>query len=185
VNWRHLNTVLHRDIGYLAVGLSIVYGVSGLAVNHKVDWNPSYRVQKDLVKIAPIQATERSEMVREALGKLAIAEQPRNAFRPNPATLQLFFKEKTYAIDVPTGNVIIEQAHPRPVLYEMNQMHLNTPKRVWTIVADAYAISLVVLAITGMFVLRGKLGITGRGAWLTSIGVLLPVAYWVYHLYGE
>jgi hypothetical protein len=183
VNWRHLNTVLHRDIGYLAVGLSIVYGVSGLAVNHKADWNPSYRVQKTTQRIAPIAATERAEIIREAIGKLAIGERPRNAFRPNPDTLQLFFKERTYSIDLPTGNVIVDQVHARPVLFEMNQLHLNTPRRFWTVVADVYAVALIVLAVTGMFVLRGKTGITGRGAWLTTAGVLLPVAYWVYYLY--
>ena len=183
MNWRHLNNVLHRDIGYLAVGLTLVYGVSGLAVNHKADWNPSYRVQKTTQRIDPVVATERAEIIREALAKLAIGEQPRNAFRPNPATLQLFFKELTYSVDLPTGNVIVEAAHPRPVLFEMNQMHLNTPKRLWTVVADAYAVALIVLAITGLFVLKGKLGITGRGAWLTGGGVLLPVAYWVYYLY--
>lgn len=183
MNWRHLNNVLHRDIGYLAVGLSIVYGVSGLAVNHRADWNPSYRVQKTTTRIDPIAATERAEIIQEALAKLAVGEKPRNAFRPNPATLQLFFKERTFSVDLPTGNVIIEAAHPRPVLFEMNQMHLNTPKRIWTVVADVYAVALVVLAITGLFVLKGKLGITGRGAWLTGGGVLLPVAYWVYYLY--
>ena len=67
----------------------------------------------------------------------------------------------------------------------MNQMHLNTPKRIWTVVADVYAVALIVLAVTGMFVLKGRTGIKGRGAWLTSAGVLLPVAYWVYHLYLE
>jgi hypothetical protein len=34
-----------------------------------------------------------------------------------------------------------------------------------------------------MFVLRGRTGITGRGAWLTAIGVLLPALYWAYYFY--
>ena len=183
MNWRHLNNVLHRDIGYLAVGLSLVYGVSGLAVNHKADWNPSYAVTKTVQKIEPVAATERSEIVREVLGKLSILETPRNTFRPNPATLQVFLKERNISVDLPTGTVISEHAQARPVLYEMNQMHLNTPKRLWTIVADAYAVALIVLAITGLFVLKGRLGITGRGAWLTAVGIALPVAYWMGHLY--
>jgi hypothetical protein len=185
VNWRHLNNVLHRDIGYLAVGLTVVYGVSGLAVNHVRDWNPSYRVEKATFSIEPIVATERQEIVREAREKLGVAQEPRNAFRPDPDTLQLFFRDANYRIDLPSGVVIVERARPRPVLFEMNQMHLNTPKRVWTIVADVYAAALIVLAVTGMFVLKGRTGIKGRGAWLTSAGVLLPLAYWVYHLYLE
>ena len=183
MNWRRLNNVLHRDIGYLAVGLSIVYGVSGVAVNHKADWNPSYRVAKTARQIEPIEASDREAIVREALQKLGIDQVPRNAFRPNPETLQLFFRQATYSVDLPSGAVIIEAARPRPVLFEFNQLHLNTPKRLWTLVADLYAVALIVLAVTGMFVLKGRTGITGRGAWLTAIGVLLPAAYWVYYLY--
>lgn len=179
MNWRRLNNVVHRDLGYLAVGLTIVYGVSGLAVNHKADWNPSYRVQKTVQRIEPILSTSRDEIVREARQKLGISEEPRNAFRPDPDTLQLFFKERTYAIDLPTGAVIVEQARPRPVLYEMNQLHLNAPKGIWTLVADVYAIGLIVMALTGMFVLKGRTGITGRGAWLVTAGVMLPLLYWV------
>ena len=96
-----------------------------------------------------------------------------------PETLQLFFRQATYSIDLPSGAVVIEAARPRPVLFEFNQLHLNTPKRLWTVVADAYAVALIVLALTGMFVLKGRAGITGRGAWLTAIGVLLPGLYWV------
>jgi hypothetical protein len=183
VKWRRLNNVLHRDIGYLAVGLSIVYGVSGVAVNHKVDWNPSYSVTKTARQIDPVEATDREGMIREALEKLGIDQVPRNAFRPNPDTLQLFFRQATYSIDLPTGAVVVEAARPRPVLFEFNQLHLNTPKRLWTVVADVYAVALVVLAVSGMFVLKGRTGITGRGAWLTAIGVLLPGLYWIYYLY--
>jgi hypothetical protein len=185
VNWRHLNNVLHRDIGYLAVGLTVVYAVSGVALNHVRDWNPSYRVEKTALTIAPIAATDRDAIIREAREKLGVAQEPRNAFRPDPDTLQLFFREQNYTIDLPTGKVIVERTRPRPVLFEMNQMHLNAPKRIWTVVADIYAVALIVLAITGMFVLKGRLGIKGRGAWLTGAGVLLPVVYWVYHLYIE
>jgi hypothetical protein len=178
VKWRRLNNVLHRDIGYLAVGLTVVFGVSGLALNHRADWNPSYRQQKAARQIAPLTSTDRDGQVREALTKLGITEEPRNAFRPDPQTLQMFFKDTTYAIDVPTGAVIVEVVRPRPVLLELNQMHLNADKGVWTVIADVYAAALILMALTGMFVLRGQTGITGRGAWLVAIGVLLPLLYW-------
>ena len=177
-NWRKLNNALHRDVGYLIVGLTIVYGVSGLAVNHRADWNPSYRLEKRALQIEPIRATEREEMVRQARAALGVGE-PRNIFRPDPDTLQLFFDRESFSIDLPSGAVIVDGIRPRPVLYEMNQLHLNTPKGAWTWIADLYAVALLFVAATGLFVLKGKTGITGRGAWLTAVGIAIPVACWL------
>lgn len=184
MKWRRLNNILHRDIGYLVVGMTLIYGVSGLAVNHAGDWNPSYRRQKTTMQIAPLTATDRDGLVREALPQLGVTEVPRNAFRPDADTLQIFLKDKSYAIDVPSGKVIVDDVRPRPVLFEFNQMHLNATKGVWTYIADLYAVALILMAITGLFVLRGPLGLTGRGAWLLSIGILVPVGYWLWHVYG-
>ena len=183
MNWRRLNNVLHRDVGYLVVSLTLVHGVSGLAVNHRADWNPSYRPGRTTLQITPLTATDRDGLVREALSQLGITDAPRNAFRPNPETLQIFFQSRSYAIDVPTGTVIVDAVRPRPVLFEMNQMHLNTTKGVWTIIADVYALALIFIALSGMFVLKGRHGITGRGAKLVAIGTLIPLSYWLYYLY--
>jgi hypothetical protein len=40
--WRMRLRGLHRDFGFFAVGLTIIYATSGIAVNHIGDWNPSY-----------------------------------------------------------------------------------------------------------------------------------------------
>ncbi len=180
MKWRRLNNILHRDVGYLIVGLTLVFGISGLALNHAADWNPSYRQTKTVLQIAPLAPGEREVMVAEALRKLEIAQVPLNAFRPDPETLQLFFDGRTYLIDVPSGQVIVEETRPRPVLFELNQMHLNASKGVWTVIADVYAIALIMMAMTGMFVLRGRVGLGGRGKWLVAIGALIPIAYWVF-----
>lgn len=185
MRWHRLNVILHRDVGYLAFALTVVYGVSGLAVNHRADWNPSVRPTRTPMTIAPVQGTGRDAIVRDALAKLGLTATPRSTFQPDPDTLRIFFENVTYSVDIPTGKVILDRNIPRPVLNEFNQLHLNTPKGVWTLVADVYAAALILLAITGLFVLKGKQGVTGRGAWLTALGVLLPGAYWVYHLYLE
>ncbi len=185
MRWHKLNVILHRDVGYLAFALTIVYGVSGLAVNHRADWNPSITQTKTSLTIAPVTATGRDAIVADALAKLSLTETPRNTFRPDPETLRIFFPNTTYSVDLPTGTVIVERVTPRPVLKEFNDLHLNTPKGIWTWIADIYALSLILLAVTGLFVLKGKHGLTGRGAWLTTIGVIVPGAYWVYHLYLE
>jgi hypothetical protein len=185
MRWHKLNVILHRDVGYLAFALTIVYGVSGLAVNHRADWNPSIRQTKTTMAIAPVLAAERDAIVSETLGKLSLTEAPRNTFRPDPQTLRIFYENLTYSVDLPTGKVVVDRNIPRPVLKEFNDLHLNAPKGIWTWIADIYAVSLILLAITGLFVLKGKHGITGRGAWLTAMGVLIPGVYWIYHLYFE
>jgi hypothetical protein len=69
----------------------------------------------------------------------------------------------------------------RRVLKEANFLHLNQPKGLWTYVADLYAMALLVLAVTGMFVIKGSKGITGRGAWLTGVGAVIPPVFlWLY-----
>jgi hypothetical protein len=176
--WRKLNNALHRDVGYLIVGLTIVYAVSGLAVNHRADWNPSYRLGKVTRQIEPIHATEREEIVRLARAALALGE-PRAVFRPDPETLQLFYESQTFSVDLPTGAVLVDGVRKRPVLWEMNQLHLNTPKGAWTWIADLYAAALLFVSATGLFVLKGRTGITGRGAWLTALGAAIPLACWL------
>jgi uncharacterized protein len=176
--WRKLNNVLHRDVGYLVVGLTVVYAVSGIALNHRADWNPSYRIERRALQVAPVRATERDAIVGEARAALGLGE-PRSVFRPDPDTLQMFFERETYSVDLPTGAVIVEGHRPRPVLYQMNQLHLNAPKRAWTWIADLYSVALLLVAGTGLFVLKGRTGITGRGAWLTGLGVAIPVVCWL------
>jgi hypothetical protein len=183
IKWRKWNTILHRDIGYLIVALTLAYSISGIAVNHTADWNPNYKVQKHTRMISPVMKDSREEIVADVRSKLQLSSEPQNIFRPDHETLQLFYEDETYSVDLPTGTVLIEQTQSRPVLFEVNQLHLNTPKQLWTYIADLYALSLMVVSVTGLFVLKGKTGITGRGAWLTGIGVAVPVAYWLYYLY--
>lgn len=180
--WRKWNNILHRDIGYTVVALTVIYGISGIAVNHIADWNPNYKIEKEIISIAPIAATDKDGMVKEALTKLQLTDEPTSTFRPDPETLQLFFDKKTYSIDMPTGNVLMEQTKPRRVLYEMNQLHVNAPKQLWTFIADLFALSLIMMAVTGMFMLRGQTGITGRGKWFVLVGLLIPGLYWIYHI---
>lgn len=181
IPWRRWSIALHRDVGYAAVALTIAYAVSGIAVNHIADWNPNYRVAKTVTTIAPITETESPAIIAAAMQRLKLAEPPRSSFRPDSSTMRLFYKGTVYHVDLPTGNVIVEATQPRPVLYEMNQLHLNHAKKAWTWIADLYALALILLAVTGLFVLKGRLGITGRGAWFTAAG-LIPVGYWLIFL---
>ncbi|MFA6440100.1 MAG: PepSY-associated TM helix domain-containing protein [Bacteriovoracaceae bacterium] len=179
--WRRWNIVLHRDIGYFSVALVIIYGVSGLAVNHVADWNPNYVQTKEIVQIDPIISFDKDTIVTLAMLRLQLTEAPQNYFRPDPETAQLFYPGKTYSIDLPTGTVLIEENRPRRVLFEMNQLHLNAPKGIWTYIADLFALSLIFMGVSGLFILKGKNGLKGRGKWFVLIGTALPLLYWIWY----
>ena len=180
IKWRKWNNILHRDIGYLCVGLTVIYAISGIAVNHVRDWNPNYSVEIVHGSINKGSVTNRALSDAEITAvrqQLNLAEEFRTSFQPSPQSLKLFYKGITVSIDLNTGNYQQEKISQRPILFEMNFLHLNTPKKLWTYLADVYAGALAILAITGLFVLKGKKGITGRGAWLTSVGVIIPLFF--------
>jgi hypothetical protein len=69
------------------------------------------------------------------------------------------------------------------MFYDMNFMHLNTGKSVWTGIADAFAGILIILALTGIFLVRGSKGLKGRGGILMGLGFFLPLIYIVVERY--
>jgi hypothetical protein len=183
MKWRRWNNIIHRDLGYLCAGLTIVYVVSGIAVNHVRDWNPNFRIESANARIDPVPAGDpRSPtVIREILSRLGESSEYRDSFRPDSGTLEIFTANGLISVDLTTGDVRLERVKSRTLLREANFLHLNHAKKLWTYMADLYAIALGLLAITGLFVLKGKKGITGRGAWLTGMGLLVPVVFlWVY-----
>jgi len=175
LNWRRLNNVLHRDLGYLAAGLTLVYAVSGVAVNHRQDWNPSWKVEAETRTFAPVPVSDRETMTAALVERLALPGPPKSSFRSAPHLVELFYDGWSVKADAAKGTATIERPRGRRVLREANFLHLNEPKGLWTWVADVYAVVLALLAVTGLFVLKGKNGLSGRGKWLTGIGVAIPL----------
>ena len=48
---------------------------------------------------------------------------------------------------------------------------------IWTVAADVYASALLLLALSGIFLVRGRKGLKGRGGLLMTSGFLLPIVY--------
>lgn len=186
MKWRKWNNIFHRDLGYLCCGLTLIYVISGIAVNHVNDWNPSYSVETLSSKIAPISIEEKRPLtypeIEEILIELDLEPLYLNKFQPDPGNIRIFQKGNTITVNIKTGDVIQQKVTKRPLLYHFNFLHLNHAKKLWTIMADIYAVLLGIVAITGLFVLKGKKGIKGRGAWLSGIGVLIPLVFLLVYL---
>jgi hypothetical protein len=176
LGWRPILRAVHRDLGYTAVGLTIVYALSGLAVNHVADWDPNFRnmtATHELGGPLPEDDDAAARLVRE---KLRIKEEPREVYRAGHE-LEITFEHRTLHADVKTGHVDDEGQKPRFLLRAANWLHLNRGKKAWTYAADTYAVGLLVLAATGLFMLPGKRGLLGRGAVFVVIGIAIPIAY--------
>jgi len=182
VKLRQLIRVLHRDIGYFCVGLTVFYAVSGLAVNHIDDWNPRYSRSVERVAVGPL-AGDLESMERAVIKSAGIdADDVRGRHRPDPRTFVVFLPHGGEAkVAVATGKGTVVRISTRPFIFESNVLHLNDLKGIWTYVADAFSVMLILLAITGMFILKGRQGLGGRGKWFVSAGVVLPVAFLVYY----
>ena len=76
-----------------------------------------------------------------------------------------------------SGAVLEDGQRPRFLLRVANWLHLNRGKQAWTYVADGYAVFLLFLAASGLFMLPGRKGLVGRGGIFVALGVAVPVLY--------
>jgi len=176
--------IIHRDMGYIFVGMTLVYGISGIALNHLDDWNPDYIIRTSQTSLRDIPEIE--DITKEAAGSLARQVdqdyQYKSHFFPRPGILKIFNKQGSVTINMDSGQAYIEVLNRRPVFRELNFLHYNKPKKLFTWFSDAFALALILLAISGLFLIRGKKGITGRGAWLTGLGILIPLIFLILYL---
>ena len=181
MSWRRWNYLLHRDIGFLCIGLTLLYAISGVAVNHIQQWNPSYSVERVETNIGPVVGNPADAATAlTILERLSEPGKLESSYRPDRNSLQLFVEGRSITVDLPSGHVVHDRAIPRPVLREMNFLHLNHPKKAWTWFADLYAVALAFLAISGLFMLRRKT--LRRGLVLTGVGIVVPVFFLILYL---
>lgn len=176
MSWRRTLRVIHRDTGYIVAALTIIYALSGIAVNHINDWNPNYVIEKDTIVILPIidSILTKEQAEEYVISKLSINDSIKSSFRKSPVMIDLFFKNKTVSANLKNGIIEIEEIEDRLIFKESNFLHLNTPKKMWTWIADIFALGLILLAISGLIMNKGKHGFRGRGKWFFLLGVLIP-----------
>jgi hypothetical protein len=182
MKWRKLFRALHRDIGYVVAALTLAYSISGLAVNHIEDWNPNYKFGQEEVAIGALPSGDLQAMEDHVVGALKIPRrQVRGHFQESETQFRVFLTDgQEVKVDIASGKGIFKKLSRRTVLFEVNALHLNNLKGIWTWIADLFAISLIVLVITGLFMMKGKRGIEGRGKWFVGAGLLVPIAFVVY-----
>lgn len=177
--------ILHRDIGYIFFGMCIIYGLSGIALNHIDDWNPNYTINHKSFVLNNIPEKNRIDKgsILSLISQLSLDVTYRSHYFSQPDILKVFLKEGSLTIDLTSGETLLEQIKKRPVFREVNFLHYNKPKKLWTWFSDLFAVSLIFLSTTGLFMIQGKKGITGRGAWLAILGIIIPLIFLIIYLW--
>jgi hypothetical protein len=175
--WRLLLRAIHRDLGYFCVGLTFVYALSGLAVNHIADWEPNFRqINREAQLPLPLPDSDQ-QLAELAAGSLDVRAPIRESYRTDEQTLQVVFDRSTLRIDTHSGRVREDAQEPRFFLRAANWLHLNRGKKAWTYIADAYATGLLVLSLTGLWMFPGRKGLLGRAGLIAMAGALVPALY--------
>ncbi|MBW7847457.1 MAG: PepSY-associated TM helix domain-containing protein [Bacteroidales bacterium] len=179
--WRKWNRAIHRDFGYLFFAMTVIYALSGIALNHRNDWNPNYIVIEKVVNEPPFTEKPTKSQVKELLEKYGVGDYYRKYAFPSEKRMKVYLTGGMASLNLETGQGTIEITKKRFFFREANYLHYN-PSVYWTWFSDIYAGALVLLALTGILIPRGAEGITARGAWLTLLGILIPLAFVIYYL---
>ncbi len=177
VTFRKTIIAVHRDVGYFFAGLTVLYAISGVAVNHIEDWNPNYTVTHTERSIGDLGKIPDDGIAAEVLGRLGIKEKPKAAVRMSEKEYRIFLEDRTLHVATPSGQIIDELVSRRAGFFHVNYLHLNHAKGLWTWFADIYAVGLLILAMTGIFIITGKKGLGGRGRRLLIAGTAIPLIF--------
>jgi hypothetical protein len=187
MNWRKLNRWIHRELGFLFFGMTIIYGISGIALNHSVarHWNPGIITRSTSVQYP--EKLHKNEVDRRTIEKILEftreEENYKQFYFPDQDHLMIYLKGGHIILDLESGNLQVVKIRNRPVFNELNYLHYNKPKKLWTWFSDLYALGLILIAISGLFLIKGKKGISGRGGVLTIAGILIPLGLLIIYLW--
>lgn len=178
---RRWSRVIHRDLSFFFSGMLIIYAVSGIAMNHVKTSNPNYTVERHEYSIKlPIVAEStitKEYVVEKYLNDIDQAKNYTKHYFPEPRTMKVFLKGgANIVVNLDTNTVLYEEVKPRHVMRAMARLHYN-PGKWWTLFSDIFAVSMVVIILTGLVMVKGKRGMWGIGGIEFLIGVAIPLLF--------
>jgi len=187
MNWNKINRWIHREFGYFFFGMTVIYGISGIALNHNVSnrWNPSFITKSSSFNLqAPIDKESIDKnWILGLIEKEGIEASVKQYYFPDDRHLMIYLKDGHISLDMESGDGSLVKIRNRPVFRELSFLHYNKPKKLWLWFSDIYAGALVLLAVTGLFLVKGKKGLKGRGGVLALAGIILPLLFLAIYLW--
>ncbi|HEU4734247.1 MAG TPA: PepSY-associated TM helix domain-containing protein [Kofleriaceae bacterium] len=174
--WRAWLRAVHRDIGYLAVGFTVIYALSGIAMNHIDDWDPNFHATEVTRTITPIpDEMSDADAAKQIAAAAGLTGKIDDVYRAGDE-VRLSFSGGAKATAI--GDTLTVQTRRDRMFFRVaDWLHATRGKQAWKYIADAYAALLLYLAVSGIFMIKGRLGLRWRGATLIAVGLAAPIGY--------
>lgn len=178
---RKWSRIIHRDLSYFFAGVIFIYAVSGLLLNHKKDFNADYSIRQEKMQIPghfpKTQADFTKDYVLTLLEPLDEKQNYTKHYFPDNRQMKIFIKGgSSLVVNMENGQALYESVKKRPVLSALNRLHYN-PGQWWTVFSDIFAISLLLITLSGLIMVKGTKGLWGRGGIELIAGILIPLGF--------
>ncbi len=180
-DWRLAFRKIHRHLSYFFAGVICIYAVSGICLNHKRDFNSNISITRSTLQLEgdfpQDGAMLGAETIRAYVEQLPANEDYTRHSLVGDDEVKLFFKGgSSLEVNLGDGQARYEKVRKIPVLAAFNRLHYN-PSRWWTWFSDIFAVSLLLITFSGLFLLKGRNGLLGIGGIEFVIGILLPLLF--------
>lgn len=167
----------HRDIAYFYVGLIIAFSISGIFLNHRRQLNPRrYTYETREFQINPFTKDQADEAFVTQLTSAQKIDDEMRRFQASDSELSISFTQNDVKVDMASGKGSIITYRTIPLLGQMTQLHQDT-SNWWIYYSDFFGLGMLTLAITGMFIEKGKNSFRKRGLKLALIGIIFPLIF--------
>ena len=148
-------------------------------------WNPGVvsRSESFPYPSTLLRASVDRNTIEEILEITGERQNYKQYYFPSDDYLMIYLRGGHINVNLPTGEITVTKVRNRVIFSEVNYLHYNKPKKLWTWFSDLFALALILMAISGLFLVRGKKGITGLGGVMTVIGILIPLVFLTIYLW--
>ena len=170
----------HRRLGFLITGMLLVFAVSGIALNHQSHWDPYYAINKtrEVVKdLRPSMSEDELDLyLRKRYG---VEEDLESSFWESSLNVTMSYTNGTsYVIDLRDNSIVKEVTRKRLGIYKLIHLHLNGLKGLWILAADVFAVGLILLSLSGIYLVKGRF--TRNEYFFLIAGMLIPILFYLY-----
>jgi hypothetical protein len=154
--------LLHRDIGFLAIGILVIYSLSGILL-----------IFRDTSFLKSEKTIERQLPPGLSSNDLGMALHVRDVKIIGTKDDVVSFEGGTY--NATTGKAIYTDTSLPGFLEELNELHKTSTHEIRSWISVVFAISLLFLGLSSFWMFKPSTRLFRRGLILSGIGILITV----------